>query len=362
MTSNLGKPMVGAFPIIPEKAVSVSLQIFESLWRSRDLQMFVLADLLLGAYVSNFNLRFAEALGLAWLVIEKLLNERWLKYIQQNRVRNGKSFINNDRLERLKGIDYSASIRSEILSLLNEFSQEEYVRLNQIRGTRNKWFHGLNSVTLEESHAALVLAENMFREKYDFVATIVPYAGGSFIGGGDYLVRDPDSIDNRSLREISIPKATIHHSSLDAELRSALKNRTSGSSYNGKIFRVHLFEDATIEDEKLATEIVQAHSPAFLTLDEPHKFLPGEYKFDGQRLQNHIIGDGVDIATVNINVPYGNKTEVTILVDSEQRIVELKNGAGKCEITSILLPGSIITVSVERHPSDPLTIEVMASN
>jgi len=108
---------------VSEQGIGIAFEVFSRLWQEADDRKFTFADLLLGAHVAHFNLRFAESLGIAWLISETLLDEMWRKYLERNRRRNGQKFITanekNNRLKRLTSSDFSASVKIETLSLLD---------------------------------------------------------------------------------------------------------------------------------------------------------------------------------------------------------------------------------------------------
>lgn len=113
-------------------------------------------DLIEIVYKSVYNYtchQFSESLILCWSVCESLLNKIWDEYIAAKRAEpnsagmvDGSTRINNKRKERLEGIDFTASIVSEILELSDLISHDLFCKLNAIRKLRNDWMHSLKGL------------------------------------------------------------------------------------------------------------------------------------------------------------------------------------------------------------------------
>lgn len=116
-------------------------------------------------YKSVYNYtchQFSEALILCWTVCESLLNKTWSEYISVKRAEpnsagmpNGATRINGERKNRLEGINFTASIISEILELSNLISYDLFCQLNDIRKARNDWMHSLKDVSMMDATEAI---------------------------------------------------------------------------------------------------------------------------------------------------------------------------------------------------------------
>jgi hypothetical protein len=110
---------------------------------------------------------YSLCLTIAWTISEKLLGEQWDRYLERNRQRDvdGQlvAFINAERKGKLTGRDYTASVVSEILSLLGELPFETFKQLSVVRGARNNWLHDLKPVSMHDAILAVRVSEQMLQ-------------------------------------------------------------------------------------------------------------------------------------------------------------------------------------------------------
>jgi hypothetical protein len=122
-------------------------------------------DLIEIIYKSVYNYtchQFSESLILSWAVCESLLSKVWSGHIAMKRGESNSAGmldktvrINNKRKARLEGIDFTASIISEILELSDSISYELYCKLNSTRKVRNDWMHILKDVSMTDAIEAI---------------------------------------------------------------------------------------------------------------------------------------------------------------------------------------------------------------
>jgi hypothetical protein len=116
---------------------------------------------------------FGLCLITSWGIVEKLLDFYWEGYLDHlNSARlalpGKQKFLNKDRRKILTdGRDYSASVITEILSLNGVIPGSLYVEISQVRQARNRWIHGLESVSSDTAGAAIRLAGEMLRLIYN---------------------------------------------------------------------------------------------------------------------------------------------------------------------------------------------------
>ncbi len=67
------------------------------------------------------------------------------------------------------------------------------------------------------------------------------------------------------MKDITIERSIVNIDALDADLRAALGDITTGFSAGGGRVVVHLLDSATPQQETLARQIVLAHDPTRLT-------------------------------------------------------------------------------------------------
>lgn len=138
------------------ESVKNSFKLLKEILESNTKNLFNLIDMFYKAIVTCSESRFSEALILCWTVCENLLNQKWENYIEERRtVNNGISRINRERKEKLMGADFTASIVSEILELVDVLPKDIFDALNKIRGKRNKWMHEQKEVTYMDALAAI---------------------------------------------------------------------------------------------------------------------------------------------------------------------------------------------------------------
>lgn len=154
--------------IVNEAAIDRSFKMLSELLALQEHERVIrLYDLLVRAASAYADHDYSQGLISAWAVIESLLQETWDVYLEQNRTReiDGKRtpFINTDRKSRLVGIDMTASLVSEMLSILDRLPFELYRQLSVVRTARNKWIHSLRPVTAEDSALSISVAQEMIK-------------------------------------------------------------------------------------------------------------------------------------------------------------------------------------------------------
>lgn len=114
---------------------------------------------------------YSLSLITAWGIIEKLLQARWQRYIDDHREVQVEvagelvPLVNSERAKKLRdGNNFTASVVTETLVCLEQLPFALYKPLNQVRDARNKWMHELRPVTRDAAHSALQLAQGMLRQ------------------------------------------------------------------------------------------------------------------------------------------------------------------------------------------------------
>jgi hypothetical protein len=113
----------------------------------------LIADLMLRAGKSGQDHNYSAALIAYWAIIEKMLQELWQKYQADNRKRDAKPFVTSARMKKLEGRNYTASVISEILSLVGYLETELYRQVDYVRSKRNDWIHKLGGKISNEDAA-----------------------------------------------------------------------------------------------------------------------------------------------------------------------------------------------------------------
>lgn len=84
---------------------------------------------------------FLEAFITAFFLIEILINKLWGKYLKSN---NDK--LNKKRKEYLNGRDLTLALKTNILNLNNLISDDLFVKIDTLRGKRNKIAHDIEAL------------------------------------------------------------------------------------------------------------------------------------------------------------------------------------------------------------------------
>lgn len=115
---------------------------------------------------------YPRSLITAWAIIERLLDEEWTSYVagQRRRDVNGEDtvFINTDRVKKPEGRDYTASVRTEVLSLLDCLSFDTYKKMENARRVRNGWMHELKDVQMSDALEAIQVTAELFESAFGF--------------------------------------------------------------------------------------------------------------------------------------------------------------------------------------------------
>jgi hypothetical protein len=160
-------------------AINKSYALLDSILRHQPAtEILPLIDLTLRAAVAHMSKTPDAALIQAWAAIERILTSVWESYLADNRAREndapGRVFINSDRRGLLTGRDFTISVVSEILSLLDQIPPDLYRRLAPVRQARNRWMHQLTPTSAAESAQGLQLAFDLLRHVHNVDLDLVP--------------------------------------------------------------------------------------------------------------------------------------------------------------------------------------------
>lgn len=88
------------------------------------------------------EMRLGEAISIGWTVCEQMVSRRWARLLADTtNTRPPEARPSRDRLKKLKGRDYTASIMVEMLELHGRIAPELYTCLEHARKARNDWAH-----------------------------------------------------------------------------------------------------------------------------------------------------------------------------------------------------------------------------
>jgi hypothetical protein len=153
---------------IQRKTIETSFEHLDQIIAHPSGLALSLSALLTQAAVLYESHNYSLSLVISWTLCERLLFARWAEVLQDNRRRefNGQlpNFITGKRMEKLTGRDFTASVVSETLSLLDRLPFELYENLERVRKARNSWVHGLESITRDEAARAFDTSQRMLAE------------------------------------------------------------------------------------------------------------------------------------------------------------------------------------------------------
>ena len=117
----------------------------------KDPKLFNSLLLLIHSHSNLLNSETNQSFILSWTILEQYLNFKWDKLLEKKEVL-GK------RKKKLKGRDYTASIKMEMLNVLGYITKEDYIILNELRKERNKFMHEITQISRERAIQTLNLA------------------------------------------------------------------------------------------------------------------------------------------------------------------------------------------------------------
>ncbi len=152
--------------VVQVETVEESFAMLDRLLLQPDEDALTLADLYARAAKYHEERNHDVCLITSWAIIERLLNRLWEEYIDDNRRRKvgGEEapFINQARKRSLtEGQNFTASVVTEILSLVERLPLDLYQEVSVVRRARNGWIHNLEPVSPEVSGKAIRVAETM---------------------------------------------------------------------------------------------------------------------------------------------------------------------------------------------------------
>jgi hypothetical protein len=125
----------------------------------------LLLDLFLRGSKAYYDHNYSLSLVTHWTVVEKLINVLWKQLQNENIERDGQRFIDGNRKKRLAdGRTFSASVMTEMLSLMSYIPLDVYTDIASIRKTRNDWMHGLNTVSANDAELASTVCERLLKQ------------------------------------------------------------------------------------------------------------------------------------------------------------------------------------------------------
>ena len=132
--------------IIDISVVARSIEILESIVDFQDEKVIHICDT---AYIfaqRQMDRRYGESVVAGWTACEQLISIAWTKHLESlPSTRPDTVRVNRDRMKKLKGRDYSASVMVEALEIAGVISGATYDHLEFARKARNAWAHAVKT-------------------------------------------------------------------------------------------------------------------------------------------------------------------------------------------------------------------------
>lgn len=126
------------------------------------LDGILLADLFVRASKSYQEHNYSFSLIINWAITEKLLQELWTRYQEENTLRDDKVFLSKDRKKKLNDSrTFTAAVISETLSLANYIDYDLYEKLSIVRKVRNDWMHKQIAASSSDGQVAMDVCEQL---------------------------------------------------------------------------------------------------------------------------------------------------------------------------------------------------------
>lgn len=154
--------------VIETNAVERSVRMLTDIFKHPDPRTPLHVDLYIRGCKAYTDHDYNLSLSTTWTLIEALLQQLWERYIEskdREETVDGQpaKFMNRTRRDTLTGRDYSASVIVEILSLADCIPFPLYKQLSEVRGIRNRWIHGLVTVSRPKALLSLEVAKQVLK-------------------------------------------------------------------------------------------------------------------------------------------------------------------------------------------------------
>jgi len=161
---NRGTNPIQARRLVEHDVVAYSFELLDKIMASQNEDALKIVELLYWGCARYYDCSFADSLVLAWTACEKIINSLWANYLRsQKETIDSYERINKDRLKKLGGRDFSASVVTEFLELSKVIPFDLFRRLDETRKKRNAWLHSLESIDDIDASKALMAAGDLFK-------------------------------------------------------------------------------------------------------------------------------------------------------------------------------------------------------
>ena len=144
--------------LLEQEVVNHSLMSLDRILLENDVHLIHMIDSLYGAARSFSGRRSGEATVVAWAVCEQLLSSAWNSLLSDNK---DEGRMPGKRRKKLGGLDYTASVKIEILEMNDRVDNVLYDRLEVARKARNDWAHKMREPESWEVYETIWAAQDL---------------------------------------------------------------------------------------------------------------------------------------------------------------------------------------------------------
>lgn len=150
--------------LIEHDVIHYSFNLLNQILKSNNKNAVKITEMLYWAHHRYSENAFSDSLILSWAVCEKLINHLWGDFVRTKKgVINGVERVNKDRVKKLEGRDFTASIVTEVLELSGVINFELFRGIDDARRKRNAWLHSLNAIEDKDASSAMRTAIELFQ-------------------------------------------------------------------------------------------------------------------------------------------------------------------------------------------------------
>lgn len=150
--------------LIEYEVIAHSFDLLDQVMKCKSESAVKITEMLYWAHHRYSENAFSDSLILSWAVCEKLINHLWSEFVRAKKgVVEGIERMNKDRIKKLEGRDFTASIVSEVLELFGIIDLKLFCGIDDARRKRNAWLHSLDAIEDRDASNAMLTATELFK-------------------------------------------------------------------------------------------------------------------------------------------------------------------------------------------------------
>lgn len=179
----------GPYPrrVVELDVVKHSLQMLDEILLKDDPTILHMITSLQSAAQSYTGRKNGESVVVAWFVCEQMISFAWNTLLDDEQMNER---MPSHRKKKLNGRDYSASVITEFLEIMNVIDHETYNQLNTVRKSRNDWAHQFKEPTAQHVHDAIDSAQKLL-SKFKGVEMLLSLTGPGPGVPSWFIYKDP---------------------------------------------------------------------------------------------------------------------------------------------------------------------------